>query len=701
MRSRLFKILTCTLLCATLILSVAISAGAVSADNAYIYDSWGNVVDVPSGYEINQTIGGSNGTALKSPMDMYYRNDTLYVLDSGNSRIVLFDKNYNYKSEIKEFYTLENGDKKMTSLNEPQGIFVTLDGRIAVADTGNYRVLICKTNGEIEKILTKPDSENYSKDLTFKPVKVIIDDLDNVYVLAEGFYYGAIVYDANGNYKNFFGASKVKVSAALIADMFWRKFMNDKQLDYTKNYIPAAFTSFDIDSKNFIYTIVAENDGAIRKLNFLGNDIFAPEQGPDPLDKTFYGDRLSQFFNGATFTTSFCDIAISDEDFVYALDKTKGRIFEYDKDSNLLNVFGAKGSQTGTFRTPVAVETVDRDVLVLDQDKAQISVFSPTDYGSLIHEATILYHKGLFDDAYDKWQNVLAINANSDLAYRGIGRAYLQQENYTEAMHYAKLGQDRLGYSKAFRLYRSDVVRKYFVYAVVAIALLIVIAIIIKKNSKKIKSLLHIKEKKPSLFRIKNIFFHPIDFYEKLHYDRTADSVIKSLIVVLLFFIGQVMNNLATGFIFNQNNITEFNAFFITAQSLGLVAIWVVSEMVVGSLRFGHGTIRTVFNGTAAALIPYTITIYINIILSQVLVYEEKTIMTIISTVGLLLTVYLLYQSVRVLQKYNVLEAVLAMVFDVLVAVIIILLLIIIYMLFRQMFIFCTTIFQEVMFRFG
>lgn len=701
MLSNLFKKLICTLLCIGVILSASISVGAATVDNAYIYDSWGNVVDVPSGYEISQTIGIFNGTTLKSPMDMYYRNDTLYVLDSGNSRIVMFDNKYNYKSEIKDFYTLENGQKKMTELNEPQGIFVTIDGRIAVADTGNYRVLICKSNGEIERILTKPDSENYSKDLTFKPVKVIIDDLDNVYVLAEGFYYGAIVYDANGNYENFFGASKVKVSASLIADMFWRKFMNEKQLDYTKNYIPAAFTSFDIDSKNFIYTIVAENDGAIRKLNFLGNDIFAPEQGPDPLDKTFYGDRLSQFLNGATYTTSFIDIAVSDEDFVYALDKTKGRIFEYDKDSNLLNVFGAKGSQAGTFRTPVAVETVYRDVLVLDQDKAQISIFSPTDYGSLIHDATILYHKGLFNEAYNKWQNVLAVNSNSDLAYRGIGRAYLQQEKYTEAMHYAKLGQDRLGYSKAFRLYRSDVARKYFVYGVLAIAFLIVMAISIKKNSKKLKLLLHIKEKNPALFRLKNVFFHPIDFYEKLYYDRTTDSVIKSVVIVLLFFVGQVMNNLATGFIFNQNNITEFNAFFITAQSLGLVAIWVISEMVVGSLRFGHGNIRTVFNGTAAALIPYTITIYINIILSQFLVYEEKTIMTIVSTIGLLLTVFLLYQSVRILQKYNVLEAILAMVFDILVAIVLILLLIIVYMLFRQIFIFCTTIFQEIMFRIG
>lgn len=699
MRGKSVKRIACALFSAVIAVSAAISATAAGADDAYSYDSWGNAIDVPSGYEVSKTVGKGLETDLNSPLDMYYRNDTLYVLDSGNGRVVTFDKNYNYKGVIDKFYTVEKGEKVYTELYDPQGIFVTLDGRIVIADTGNFRVLICSPKGEISRILTRPESENFSQDLQFKPVKVVVDDLDNVYVLAEGFYYGAIVYDAQGEYKNFFGASKVKVSAALIADMFWRQFMNDKQLDYTKNYLPAAFTSFDIDSKNFIYTVIADKEGSIRKLNFLGNDIFAPEQGPDPLDKTVYGDRNNQYLNGTWYSTRFNDIAVSDDDFVYVLDKTKGRVFEYDKDSNLLNVFGANGTQAGTFKTPVAVETVGRDILVLDQDKAQISVFSPTDYGELIHDATVLYHQGLFDDAYDKWQGVLSYNSNCELAYRGIGRAYLQQGNYTEAMKYAKLGQDRAGYSKAYRVYRSQVARQYFTYAVAVIVILIIAVWVIKKNLVKIKAKLHIKDKIPPLYRVKNIIFHPVSFYEKLHTDRSADSLVKSVIVVLLFFVGQVMSNLATGFVFNQNNITEFNALFIIAQSLGLVAIWVLSETVVGSLRFGHGTVRTVFNGTAAALIPYTFTIYLNIILSQFLVYEEKSIMTIISTIGLLYTIFLLYQSVRILQKYTVLEAVLAMVLDVLVAVIVILLLIIVYMLVRQIVIFGSTIYQEIMYR--
>ena len=73
--------------------------------------------------------------------------------------------------------------------------------------------------------------------------------------------------------------------------------------------------------------------------------------------------------------------------------------------------------------------------------------------------------------------------------------------------------------------------------------------------------------------------------------------------------------------------------------------------------------------------------------------------MGIISSIGLMLTVFLIYQSVRISQKYSVMETVWAMILDVLVAVIVILILIIVYMLLRQIFIFGSTVYQEIIYR--
>lgn len=693
MQKFLFKKAVCVICLSLITVLLTTSVNAVSAGDAYSYDSWGNSLNAPTGYEQSLVFGNEASERLSAPSDLYYSNGRLYVLDAGNNRIMIYGKDYIFEKAIDRFYTVENGEKNYLEFNEAQGIFVSDSGLIYIADKLNARVLILKESGEVISILKKPETENFPDALEFKPINVVADDIGNTYVLAEGFYYGTIVYDSDGNYKSFYGASKVKATASMIADLFWRKFMTGKQLEYTRSYLPSAFASLDIDGKSFIYTITSENSGAIRKLNYLGDDIFEVESGPDPLDKSVYGDYASK--NG----TSFADIAVSEENFVFALDKTKGRVFQYDKDSNLINVFGALGDIKGTFELPVAVETVGRDVLVLDQDKSTVTVFSPTDYGNLISNATVLYHNGKFDEAFEQWQKVLAYNSNCELAMRGIGRAYLQQGKYFEAMKYAKLGQDRLGYSKAFRFYRSNVARKYFVPATVIAVLVLLLIVVLKKNSERIRSLLHINKRAPRLFAVKHIIFHPVDFYERLCKDTSADTVVKSVVSVVLLFIGSVMNSLATGFIFNPSNITEFNAFFVTAQSFGVVAIWVVSDKVVGSLRFGHATLRSSFCGMSAALIPYTFTLYLNVFLSHILVYEEKSVMGIITAIGLMLTVFLMYQSVRITQKYDALEALWSMLLNVLVAVVIILLMIIVYMLVRQMVIFGSTVYSEIAYR--
>ena len=120
------------------------------------------------------------------------------------------------------------------------------------------------------------------------------------------------------------------------------------------------------------------------------------------------------------------------------------------------------GEQMGLFRMPTAVESIDSDILILDADKATVTVFSLTEYGQLINKATLLYNEGYYDQAMEEWQQLLQHNLNSEQAHRGIGRAYLEQGNYKEAMEYLRLGQDRAGYSKAYGYYRTEVIRAYF-----------------------------------------------------------------------------------------------------------------------------------------------------------------------------------------------------------------------------------------------
>jgi len=52
-----------------------------------------------------------------------------------------------------------------------------------------------------------------------------------------------------------------------------------------------------------------------------------------------------------------------------------------------------------------------------------ITVFAPTEYQQLIHQAIDYYASGNYDQATDMLDQVLELNANYDLAYTGIGNA--------------------------------------------------------------------------------------------------------------------------------------------------------------------------------------------------------------------------------------------------------------------------------------
>ena len=112
-------------------------------------------------------------------------------------------------------------------------------------------------------------------------------------------------------------------------------------------------------------------------------------------------------------------------------------------------------------------------VYVLDRLKNNITVFEPTEYGALVEEAIITYNEGLYEESSALWKQVLARNANSKLAYNGIGKAYTQGEEYTDALEYLRYSGDKYSYSRAFGKNRLVVVRKYGPYAFAVLVCLI------------------------------------------------------------------------------------------------------------------------------------------------------------------------------------------------------------------------------------
>ena len=81
------------------------------------------------------------------------------------------------------------------------------------------------------------------------------------------------------------------------------------------------------------------------------------------------------------------DITVLDNDIYYAIDRTRGRIFGYDDQGNLLYAFGSLGNKLGYQQFPTALEHMGTDLLVLDSRNLGITFYTLTEYGKLINDA--------------------------------------------------------------------------------------------------------------------------------------------------------------------------------------------------------------------------------------------------------------------------------------------------------------------------
>jgi tetratricopeptide (TPR) repeat protein len=160
-----------------------------------------------------------------------------------------------------------------------------------------------------------------------------------------------------------------------------------------------------------------------------------------------------------------------------ALDASRGRLYTYDSEGNLLYITGGHGNMMGMGRFPTAVEVLDNNILVLDRMRGEIVYFAETEYGKLINDAIALRYDGDETAAVAKWEQVLTLNENYTLAYIGIGKALLAAGENREAMDFLRKGMSVEYYSMAFRRYRNDVLKENM-NVMLTVGLIIVIAFV-------------------------------------------------------------------------------------------------------------------------------------------------------------------------------------------------------------------------------
>lgn len=459
------------LLLAFLSFSMLCSGSSVKAAetvpyDTYTYDHYEDQKYTPAAYVPDGMITGTDWEigSLAAPQDMNIADDgTIYIADTGNNRIVVLGSDY----EVQKVITSYEYDGKECTFNKPSGVYYSLSGHLYVADTGNFRVVALDDNGATVKIIENPVSEVLEEGFVFSPLKVAVDYADRVYVIAQNMFQGIMAFDAEGNFRGFSGKIEVKITTA---EKIWRKFTTKEQRSRQELFIPTEFTGMEIDEDGFIYasSIDAEGKQSVRRLNPRGEDVI--EKGADDKVSGDMDWRLLGNYSGAS---RIVDVIIRDKGIYSMLDYTRGRIFTYDDEGNLLYIFGGIGTQEGTFNAPVAIDVLGDDILVLDSSRNAVMLFSPTRYGELINEAVGLRFDGDEKKAVECWEEVIKLDSNFELAYSGIGKSLSAAGEYKEAMKYFELAKDQQYYSIAFKRYRNEILKENLQWILTGVIVLI------------------------------------------------------------------------------------------------------------------------------------------------------------------------------------------------------------------------------------
>ncbi|MDR1868645.1 MAG: hypothetical protein LBQ82_01520 [Treponema sp.] len=450
----------------------------------YNYDFWREQVASPDAYRVGAYILGTNiGVGnFRDPQGLYIRGNRIYICDTGNDRILLLEVNEKGEHVLVKTVRSVMIEGSESFFNSPSDIFECREGFLYIADTENNRILKLDKNWNFIFAIYKPDDESIEDYFEFLPIKLVVDFANRIFVQARNINKGLMEFDSRGEFSGYMGANKVTVN---IVDYVWKMLSTQAQKERMDLFVPTEYSNLALDNDGFVY--VSNSSGQtdpVRRLNAMGQDILIRNGYEDPSGDLVFGNA-----GGITGRSRFIDVVPFDNDSYACFDRTRGRIFMYDFQGNLLYAFGGIGNREGCFLLPTALDRMGDSLYALDSRSASLTRFDLTKYGQAINDALDEYKAGHYEASAVLWEDVLKMNGNYDLAYIGIGRAALRQSEFQKAMRYYKLKHYREGYGKAFQLYRKQWMEENLWKILLVLGILVLVPPFIKSIIKTVKEI--------------------------------------------------------------------------------------------------------------------------------------------------------------------------------------------------------------------
>lgn len=682
MKNKIVKVLL--LLLVTVMIFGTVAASGYEAYETYTYSIDGEPLRSPTAYSPADTydsyatgLMAMTGTPLTDASDLIADEDgNLYVADSKNNRIVVYNKYYKVIGII-DTYEDEYGNKQ--AFNAPKGIFVskrdtTVDvsvdpdqeARIYVCDTVNERIVVFRLDFTYERTVEAPTTPLLEAG-DFRPIACAVDKYGRIFVISETCYQGVIVLSGEGDFTGFIGAQKVSYS---ILDQIWRQFQTDEQKAATKKNLSVSYNNVTVDEDGFVYVTNNQIDKAkqyaaltsksadyspVKKLNSTGVEIMKRNGFFDP------GGEVVDSFN-QTKVSSIVDITLGPEGSWTILDDSRSRLYTYDAEGNLLFAFGDKGTQLGNGEKFVAVtyQVVDGVYRLVALDNTsmggyKITVYSPTEYCDTIIAALKNQNDHNYDASIDYWQDVLTANNNFDLAYIGIGKALYSQGDYDQAYLMLKRAYETNYASKAYAEIRKDVVENWVIGIVLLAVALIWGFVRFLGYAGRVNKAATLKVGKKTyweelLFAF-HLVFHPFDGFWDLKHEKRG-SVAAATTYIALTVLAFFYNSIGQGYLFNPRG--TYSTIFMTILSILVPAIlFIVGNWCLTTLFEGEGSFKDIYIATGYALAPLPLFVTISTILSNFMTTSEGSMVSLLISIGFIWSMLLLFFGTLVTHDYS------------------------------------------------
>ncbi len=652
-----------------MMLATGVSAAAYTT-YTYSYDGYQLLSPdayVPSRVVDMEYVGLTNGSYDLRDLEVD-KEGNVYLVDGANSQVIVTDRYYKLKFTISSF-TNEYGVPD--SLAAPSGVCIA-NGYIYVCDTDNNRIVMFNLDGTYHKIIPKPESNYFAEGSLYRPVAVAVDKYKRLFVVSSTTYQGIIVMDESANFSGFIGAQKVSLS---LWQIIWRRLQTDAQRESQEEYVSSEFNNITIDDEGFIYVTTSSIDesaqaGAmtsrskagdyapVKKLNSSGHDVmnrngFWPPSGEVEME----GSLLSNTPSGVS---KIIDVAVGPEGTWSIIDEKRSKVYTYDKFGNMLFIFGDFGQKLGNIPENgiEAVVYSGDEMMLLDKQNASFVIYRRTEYGDILTNALANQNQRIYDAAVDDWTKILQRNSNFDAAYIGIGDALSRSADYEEAMEYYQSAYNVANYSAAFREVRKEWVAKWIWTIPIIVVVVCVLLSKFFKYANRVNKETQLKVGKKSfkeeLLYGFHLIFHPFDGFWDLKHEQRG-SVRAGIVYVIITIAAFFYQSVGTGYIFNPNG--TYMSIFAQIISVAVpLILWVVANWCLTTLFDGEGSLKDIFIATTYSLLPVPMLVVPSVILSNILAQNEGQLISLLVGIAFAWAGMLIFFGMMVTHDYSLVK---------------------------------------------